>query len=90
MVCPEVPLAVCVHQLNLIVVTDALIPAKNSALTTRGRNIGLVIYGKRSLILLGVLVTYYFSSGELELRQNLARHKAEYCTNMTPQTDAAT
>ena len=90
MVCTRVPLAVRVHQLNLNVVTDALTPAKNSTLTKWGRIIDLVIYGKRSIILLGFLVTYYFSSGKIELQQNLARHKAEYCTNMTPQTDAAT
>ena len=90
MVCTEVSLVIHVSSANPNVVTDALNLARNFTLTERGRIIGLVIYGKRSFILSRFVVTCYFSSGEPELRQNMARHKAEYCTNRTPQTDEAT
>ena len=89
MVCIKVPLAIRSPLAKPNVVMRALIPAKNFRLTERGRTIGVVNSGKYSLILLGFAVTYYFSSGERVLRQNMARHKVDYCDNRTPQTDEA-
>jgi len=89
MVCTEV-LLVSFLSANPNVVTDAFILLRNLALTERGRIIGLASCGKWPLIRFAFVVTHYLSSGGLELRQNMARHKTTYCANRASQTDEAT
>ena len=75
---------------NPDVATSAFILARNLVLTGGGQIIGLAICGKEPSYPIQLVVMSYFSSGEIELRQNMARHKADYCTNKPRQAEEAT
>lgn len=72
------------------VATSAFILARNLVLTGGGQIIDLAICGKEPSYPIQLVVMCYFSSGEIELRQNMARHKADNCINKPPQAEEAT
>ena len=75
---------------NPSVATSAFILARNLVPTGRGQITGLAICGKKPSYPIQLVVMCYFSSGEIQLRQNMARHKADSCTNKPHQAEEAT
>jgi len=61
------------------VATCVFIQARHLALTGGDESIGLAISGKGPSYPIRLVVKCYSSSGKVELRQNMARHKTDYC-----------